>query len=46
MLLAELQRSSWSASGCVNRSFFVRRLYAFMALSNISSKLEDEAEVG
>ena len=48
MLLAELHGSNWAASGCVRRSFFVRVLYAFKALSKISwnFEFEDEAEVG
>jgi len=45
MALGDLQASSLSASGCVKRSFFVRFLYAFRALSKISWKLED-VEVG
>jgi len=45
MLLAESQASSRSASGCVERSFFVRFLYAFKALSKISWKV-DGVEVG
>ncbi len=46
MLLGDLQSWSWAASGCVRRSFFVRFLYAFKALSNICWKLEEEVEVG
>lgn len=42
---AELQGPSLSATGCMKRSFFVRCLYVFKALSILSRKLDD-AEVG
>ncbi len=45
MLLGESQSSSWVVSGCVRRSFFVRLLYSFRAVSKILWKLEDEVEV-
>jgi hypothetical protein len=42
MALGELQDSSWAASGCASRSFFVRLLYLFRALLMIGWKLDDE----
>jgi hypothetical protein len=46
MPLAESQASNRSASGWVRRSFLVRFLYAFKALSKISWKLDDDVGVG
>jgi hypothetical protein len=46
MALGELQDWSWAASGCANKSLFVRFLYLSKALSMISWKLEDEEAVG
>ena len=45
MLLGDSQAWSLSTSGCLRRSFFVRFLYIFKALSRISYKLEDEEVV-
>jgi hypothetical protein len=45
MAPGESQDWSWVASGCSRRSFFVRFLYVFRALSIISWKLEDEVVV-
>jgi hypothetical protein len=43
MSLGVLQSWSWEVSGWLSRSFFVRLLYAFNALSKISWKLDDGA---
>jgi hypothetical protein len=45
MALAELQDWSWTASGCVSRSFFVHFLYLSKALLMISWKLDGDETV-
>ena len=46
MALGESQAWSGEKSGCVSRYLFVRFVYAFSALLNISWKLDDEVAVG
>ena len=43
MAAGDSQAWSWEKSGCVSGSSFVRFWYAFSALLNIISKLDDEA---